>query len=112
MPHYVELTIDPGEWPRLRFRCTEPVTGDCHAYCNGDHEEWRRDEGDPSLCWYCGRALLQADECQILLFDDLDEGFAGDAGTVVRAGEVTFTWNGDCYEWVYAQPAAEPAVGA
>lgn len=123
MPHYVKPTIYDGGI-RLEFTCTEEPGADCKIACPTDPKDpygcetfsLERDaDGTP---WHIGyryngetdeetdgrlHQMLPIDRCLILEWDDLADNYAGEDCTL-RSGEVEFFWEGDFYEWKYAEP--------
>jgi hypothetical protein len=117
MPHFVKPYID-GDWTGMDFTCTEPPEANCRLQCPGldceeFHVEWI--DGKP---WHVGykyddetdedtdgplHEMSTGNPCSIIEWDALNEGYVGDR-TILREGEVLFTWNDDFYEWQYVTP--------
>ena len=101
--HYITHTHDTGYGIKTRFACTGDRTSPCHQYPPTElgMERWR--EADKHLfvphdeCWL-EQWMTEAD-CAIL---------CGPDGEPVRSGPVNVTWNWDCVEWEYAEPAVTP----
>ncbi|QBQ71292.1 hypothetical protein SEA_BLACKBEETLE_2 [Mycobacterium phage Blackbeetle] len=106
--HFVRHLVRPGDYVRTEFRCTAPVDSRCRVACKFC---WER-AYEQCCCSEEGRVptLGDAGACNVMPW--LDEGpseelYSGPEQPVRGPGwqQIVVTWNGDYYEWTYAEPA-------
>lgn len=93
MSHTINWRIEQ-EFITGRLVCTEPPESDCRMVCPEGCESWP-----------CEHELVDGGACNPIEFIENSDGPVfcyGGPEAPLRDGEVVFTWNGDYYEWDYA----------
>lgn len=106
--HFVTLTLSDDSGVKADFICSAPPGSDCRKYCaqgceyitDACRQNHQWDEGFQGLpkC----NLTTWIEECGGYWWESYD----GPA-TMPRSGPISFTWEGDFYNWQYADEKSE-----
>lgn len=102
MTHRIAWTIDLAEEPRATFTCDALPGAECRTWCAVGCDEWcpgpeQHEQKDTGRCYVI--EYLQNS-------GTAGEQYAGEE-TPLRDGPIVTSWEGDGYEWTYADPVVD-----